>query len=298
MSDSPVRRPDSPDEPQEGRSVSSRTMFASYASFRSNATRNSRRHSSSPEPGEPIRRPQRTLASEPTVRHRPARNRPSFPIAKTWNGDIEQFPAYRRMIEGHLLQVGAGYLFEKRFLEKYQELGEAYFESDAFIYGYDLSPAQARYDTMYLYGMLLTTNRKNPLCPALLDPRYKDTQDGILCWQEFCQRYGYQGFPKHLVVDRLERNLTNTCDPTVTYTGFRSFLDEYESNVYLLFGIWVESDRLSDTYLKDRLVQCLLEVQPAIYLTQHVRDSPEMDFRESLRYLGQNSALCPWPNHP
>ena len=123
MSDSPVRRPDSPDEPQEGRSVSSRTMFASYASFRSNATRNSRRHSSSPESGEPIRRPQQTLASEPTVRHRPARNRPSFPIAKTWNGDIEQFPAYRRMIEGHLLQVGAGYLFEKRFLENYQELG-------------------------------------------------------------------------------------------------------------------------------------------------------------------------------
>ena len=151
---------------------------------------------------------------------------------------------------------------------------------------------------MYLYGMLLTTNRKNPLCPALLDPRYKDTQDGILCWQEFCQRYEFQGFPKHLVVDKLERNLHRTCESTVSYTGFQSFLDEHESNVYLLQSLVPEEDMVSDTYIKERLVRGLLQVQPAIYLTQHVRDDPSMDYRESLRYLGQNSALCPWPNSP
>ena len=139
---------------------------------------------------------------------------------KTWEGNIELFPMYQRMIEGYLLQVGAGYLYEEHFLENYQELGESFFETDEFMDRYDVSPAQARYDSTYLYGILLTTNCKNPLCPVLLDPRYKTKKDGILCWQAFCHRYEYQGHPKHLVVDQLERNLTNACDPMVTYTGF------------------------------------------------------------------------------
>ena len=296
MSDSPQDDRDSPEDRQEGRSVLSRTLFAS---FRSNRTRANRMGFSSPESSEPTRRPQRTATIEQNGRLRPSRNRSPFPHSKTWDGKVESFPTFRRMIEGHLLQVGAGYLLDENFLDKYRELGESYFETDMFCYRHDVGLAQARYDNSYLYGILLTTNRKNPMCPLLEDPTYKDTQDGILCWQAFCERYSYQGRPLSLEIERLEKSLQSPCESTVNYTEFRSFLDQHETNVYILQKLLRDrNEPVSDGYIKERLVWSLSSVEPAHYLTQKIRDTESMDYRESLRYLGLNAAMCPWQDPP
>ena len=93
----------------------------------------------------------------PDARVRPARSRPSIPISKTWDGRLDSFPAYKRMVKGHLLQVGAGYMLQKDFLEKYEELGESYFYLDAFYYWYKVSSSQAAYNCTYFYGTLITT---------------------------------------------------------------------------------------------------------------------------------------------
>ena len=138
------------------------------------------------------------------------------------------------MLEGHILQVGAGYLLEKHFLDKYRDLGEAYFFTDDFWFWYDLSPRQVKYNSMYLYSILLTTNRKNSLCPPMLDPNYKDLRNRILCWQDFIDWYAYQGLPNNVSIEQLERHLLVACEPTVNYTRFRSFLDEHKTAVFLL----------------------------------------------------------------
>lgn len=296
MSDSSRDNRDSPEDRQDGRSVSSRTLFAS---FRSNRTRSNRMTFSSPESSEPVRRPQRTASAEHNGRLRPSKNRSPFPHSKTWDGKVESFPTYKRMIEGHLLQVGAGYLIDKDFLEKYRELGESYFETDTFYLRHGIGTTQALYDKSYLYGILLTTNRNNPMCPLLEDPFHKDMTDGILCWQGFCERYAFQGRPVSLEIDRLERSLMHPCEPTVDYTGFRSFLDQHETNVYLLQNLLRDKNEpMSDTQIKERLVWSLSSVEPTLHLTQKVRDTKTMDYRESLRYLGQNAALCGWPDPP
>ena len=251
---------------------------------------------SSPELSEPTQRPQQTATIESDARHRPARNRSSFPISKTWDGKLESFPAFQRMVEGHLLQVGAGYLFDKLCVEQYRELGESYFYSDAFYYWYRTSQAQTKYDRSYLYGLLLTTNRKNPTCPLLKDPEYRDARDGILCWSAFCERYAHQGLPLSVEVDCLEQKLLLPCKSTVSYTEFRSFLDQHKTSVYVLQRLLRDTDRtLLDTYIKERFVLSLRPVELVLHLTQKISDTKDMDYRASLRYISQHCIVCTWP---
>ena len=252
---------------------------------------------SNPKLSEPTQRPQQTAIIKSDAQHRLTRNRLSFLISKTWDGKLDSFPAYKRMVEGHLLQVGAGYLFDKTCVDRYKELGESYFYSDEFFYRYRTSQAQVMYDRSYLYGLLLTTNCKNPMCPLLKDPTYKDTSDRILCWSAFCERYAHQGLPLSVEVDRLEQKLFLPCESTVSYTGFRSFLDQHETSVYVLQHLLCDTDKpLLDTYIKERLVQSLQLVAPVLHLTQKISNTKDMDYRASLRYLGQNAILCTWPN--
>ena len=62
----------------------------------------------------------------------PAKARSPFAIKYQWDGKTSSFEKYEKMIEGHLLQVGAGYLVDDYFLQKYDELHGEYFIADEF----------------------------------------------------------------------------------------------------------------------------------------------------------------------
>ena len=66
------------------------------------------------------------------------------------------FRPFRRELEGHLLQVGAGYLINSAFLDMYKELGTEVFKSDDFWKMFRIPLAQAIYDRQYLFGILLS----------------------------------------------------------------------------------------------------------------------------------------------
>ena len=72
----------------------------------------------------------------------------------TWNGSRQTFDDYHNKIEGHLLQVGIGYLTTQTFLEKYSALGSNYFSDPEFYEDYTTSVPQACCDSQYLYGIL------------------------------------------------------------------------------------------------------------------------------------------------
>ena len=49
-----------------------------------------------------------------------------------WDGLPSSFKKFRKEIEGHLLQVGAGYIIEDSFIEMYTKLGMDYLKSGVF----------------------------------------------------------------------------------------------------------------------------------------------------------------------
>ena len=98
-------------------------------------------------------------------------------------------------ITGHLLQNGGDYLVDHKFHErylKYAKLGKDYLESDDFRIRYpDTTRKQARIDRIYMYGMLMSSNRKDGEQKIIL--KYEPTQDGIMAWMEFLKDYDNNG---------------------------------------------------------------------------------------------------------
>ena len=111
-------------------SLRSATSFGTY-SFASCNTRRSRKYSSGTDPPSygtrPTRRIQRTalrsyaVSSVPRSR-RTYKTRPMFPMTKTWNGNVKTFPEFRSLLEGFLLQIGAGYLVDQAVVAGYRDI--------------------------------------------------------------------------------------------------------------------------------------------------------------------------------
>jgi hypothetical protein len=90
--------------------------------------------------------------------------------------------------------AGAQYLVNPQFHAsylKYHKNGLDYLESEDFKLSYpDVSPAQARMDRGYFFGMLMSSN-KNGERKFLL--KYSTSQDGIFTWIEFLRDYDNNG---------------------------------------------------------------------------------------------------------
>jgi len=78
-----------------------------------------------------------------------------------WNGYSDTFLSFRRAIEGHLLQVNAGYMIDPVFLDFYTLNPTKYHYEPTFHKTCDVwryfqqSCHQIRYDSEYFYGMLM-----------------------------------------------------------------------------------------------------------------------------------------------
>ncbi len=133
-----------------------------------------------------------SLGSNSIDRHnrfKPAKIRAKFEKA-TWDGKQETFEAFKQSIDGHLLQVGAGYLIDKTFVEMYKKLRQDYFKSDVFWTIYNISYPQAIFDREYFYGILITATRgkKNKIMLS-----HQVSKDGIPAWSEFLHDFDNEG---------------------------------------------------------------------------------------------------------
>ena len=97
----------------------------------------------------------------------------------SWNCMNSTFWSFREDVEGHLLQVGAGYVTNPTFLDMYKTMGEDCLKCDAFWEMFKISYAQAVFDRSYLYGILVTATSKLQHKTIL---KYEKSQDGILAW--------------------------------------------------------------------------------------------------------------------
>src|SRR5688572_28824776 len=70
------------------------------------------------------------------------RIRPKFDKI-SWDSMSSTFAKFKKLLEGHLNQVGAGYLIESRFYKVYLHFGVEYFKSDQFWHTHRISEYQA-----------------------------------------------------------------------------------------------------------------------------------------------------------
>ena len=110
-----------------------------------------------------------------------------------WDGGRSTFDTYKNSIEGHLLQVGAGYLTRNDFQLAYEELGENYFSTEAFYTKFRVSTPQAHLDRQYLYGILKSSLKVKS---NVYLHRFDSTKDGIKVWIAWVDTYTNKGSNK------------------------------------------------------------------------------------------------------
>ena len=120
-----------------------------------------------------------------------------------WDGMSSSFRAFKKAVEGHLLQVGAGYLTDPSFVQVYLQLGHDYLKSDIFQKKHQVSYPQAIFDREHLYGILMsaTIDIQNKIII-----KYESTQDGILAWHDLKKEYAYDG-SMELRIEQLEATI-------------------------------------------------------------------------------------------
>ena len=164
-------------------------------------------------------------------------------------------------IEGHLLQVGAGYLIDKLFVRNFLEQDTAYLKFDEFWDEYYISAPQALCDKQYLYGMLLSSN-SNPRHKILL--HCAASKDGIHAWATFKAECAYDG-SEELHIEQLEVLIAQqysigSIDSLSGYiVRFQSYIGELQ--------ILAEED-YSDSHKKRLLLKNLRDTESLLPLVQ------------------------------
>jgi hypothetical protein len=111
-----------------------------------------------------------------------------LPSKVIWNKSIDRFEVFTNNIEGHYGQIGAGYLFDSRFLKAYLERGV-----DCYVDFLDevLSATQIKKDARALYDALLSSCQSGVGHRIVMENR--DKQDSIHSWCQLIQKYETDG---------------------------------------------------------------------------------------------------------
>ena len=201
-----------------------------------------------------------------------------------WDGLPLSFKTFRREIEGHLLQVGAGYIIEDIFMEMYKKIGMDYLKSGAFWKMHQVSTPQAYEDRHYLYGLLMTatSHMHNKIII-----KHQSTKDGFLAWSEFKKEYGYEG-SKDLRIEYLEQ-IAQKPYSNNTPGGLGAYIDQFQAHLGELETI-VPSE-YTDAKKKRLLLMNIREADGVAHLLQKCRDDPRMTFETCATYIKECSAL-------
>ena len=96
-----------------------------------------------------------------------------------WDGLRPSFAKFEKLIEGHLLQVGASYITDKDFQTEYTAKGMKYCTDPAFELLYNVNYIQAIWDRNYMYGIFKSTTRG---FEDKTTNEHADTKDGFAAW--------------------------------------------------------------------------------------------------------------------
>ena len=223
------------------------------------------------------------------LHHKPHKSRAKLNEKVYWDGYGESFLPFRRAIEGHLLQVGAGYLLDTHFLHHYKlnpsacQIEQTYHHtSDIWLY-HKQSCHQIRYDTEYFYGMLVSACRN--IASKTIIKHAKD-RDGIIAWEELRRDFDNDG-SKTLRMEALEETVSNAYKPNQT-GGLAAYLDKFLTAFHELEILGEES--YSDTQKKRTLMKNVRGVTGMSHLVQKCRDDFDlMTFDSMAQYLRENS---------
>jgi hypothetical protein len=204
-----------------------------------------------------------------------------------WDGQCSTFRPYKLAITGHLLQVGAGYLVDSNFHQSYTtyaKVGDDYLESEAFRVKYpDISLAQARLDRTYLYGMLISSNRKDGERKIIL--KYEHNQDGIAAWIEFIRDYDNNG-SEDIRANKLERLILDQYSHKYP-GGFLKYIDTLQAHFNeldtLLPGHYLDNQK------RRILFRNLKGSKPLRYLIQACKDR-DLTYQDAATYLRVHGA--------
>ena len=160
--------------------------------------------------------------------HKPFKQRGKFSEKVTWNGTGPAFRAFKRGIEGHLMQVGAGYLIDPHFLyyylldpTKYQK-PISYSETDEVWTNHNQSCHQIRYDKEFLYGILVTATRNIPNKTIV---KHSIDRDGIKAWVELKADFDNDG-SKRMKMEELD-DLIHTAYLPSQEGGLSGYIDRF-----------------------------------------------------------------------
>jgi hypothetical protein len=219
---------------------------------------------------------------------KPEKARNKFTDKTTWNGTRATFREYRKMIEGHLLQVNAGYLIDPEFLAEYEvqkATGEhmTFLTSETFWYKYNVPFLQAKSDKQYLYGILVSSTRQTDNKVILEN---KKDLDGIQAWSQMIRDYDYGG--------SIELRVSDIEDSVhIPYSanypgGLTAYVERYQA-------LMAEMDTIAPTEYADEKKQRLLiknvrRTPGVAHLAQHCKDR-SLSYSMTANYLAQNAVI-------
>ena len=114
--------------------------------------------------------------------------RAAFPSRFAWDSNINKFKSFQSHLEGHYIQVGAGYLFDTVFQATYSARGTSCYV-DFLEEG--TMPAQIRNDTRALFGALQSACNTAGIRSIL--SKYDKRKDGLLAWRDVVAKYNADG---------------------------------------------------------------------------------------------------------
>src|SRR5688572_5793765 len=214
---------------------------------------------------------------------KPPRNRPKCEKIK-WDGLPSSFKKFRKEIEGHLLQVGAGYLTNDSFLMMYSKLGKEFLKSDVFWKLHQVSTPQAYTDCQYLFGILMNATA---LMENKIIIKYQSSKDGIMAWSEFKKEYGFEG-SKDLRIEFLE-SMAQKPYTNSNPGGLSAYIDHFQAHVGELETI--VPTEYTDAKKKRLLLLNIREADGVAHLIQKCRDNSSMSYGACAIYLKECAAL-------
>jgi hypothetical protein len=180
-----------------------------------------------------------------------------------------------------MLRLGAGYLFDRDFMEIYEHEGPAYIKKDIFWDKYQIGIPQFKYDVMYLYGLLQSATRKytNPYIV-----HHRQDKDGLSVWIKFEKAYA-NGGSKTMKSEELEEQVFTRYDPK-KYNGMADYIDQFQTWIEELDALGTRN--YGDADKKRTLLRNLKTHHKLLSLIQICHDDLLKDFEETANYLREN----------
>lgn len=229
-----------------------------------------------------------SVINDRSLRAKGAKCRAKYDSLK-WDGFNTTFRTFKRAIEGHLLQVGAGYMTHYAFLIAYEMDKDEYLKSNEFWNMYKISPAQALYDKQYLFVILVTATMKLQHKTIF---KYENSLDGILAWQELKTDYEYDG-SRELKLEQLEA-LIQVPYSNSDVGGIATYIDKFQATYAELAAI-APAD-YTDHKMKRQLLMNVRSASGVSHLITKCQDSWQMGFDQCASYLRKNAIMIDHAN--